>query len=501
MLFRGKQTGTTAHIASARKSIAWLAAGVAIVLAGFSVLSAVVLTEMRHASWDKASDASKNIVTTIEADIARTLESYDLSLQAVIDGLKLPQIQRVEPELRQVILFDRAATAKYLSAIKVIDASGNIIVHSRQIALPENRDRSKRDYFRVHRDNPNLGLHVSEPAQRPDGQYIIGISRQLNNADGSFAGVVVGTMQLAYFHDLFRRLKLGEKSSMGLIREDGMLLMRSPFRLEDIGRDVSKGQVFQRSGFARYGQFEQLSGIDGETRLFTFKRVADFPLQLIVGISVDEIYSDWNVQAAWITAIVLALCGGGIGLALLLARQLKETAEARRALAHQAATDGLTQLSNRRTFDAEMENACRKADAQKNPLSLLMVDADHFKSLNDTHGHQAGDDALKVIAACISACLRSETDLAARYGGEEFAILLPNTSLAEASAIAERIRNRVIEAAATFPHRLPTVSVGIATKPAELALAMADVLRSADAALYEAKRNGRNRVEPMARAA
>ncbi len=159
-----------------------------------------------------------------------------------------------------------------------------------------------------------------------------------------------------------------------------------------------------------------------------------------------------------------------------------------------AITDGLTGLLNRRTFDERLQNRLREAQRYERPLSLLLLDVDHFKKVNDAHGHPAGDAVLRGVAKVAQAQAR-ETDIVARYGGEEMALILPQTDARGAQAIAERVR-RAVEAAAhaTEQGRLRvTVSIGIATwtggddGPGAL-------LEAADKALYRAKQAGRNRV-------
>jgi diguanylate cyclase (GGDEF)-like protein len=166
-----------------------------------------------------------------------------------------------------------------------------------------------------------------------------------------------------------------------------------------------------------------------------------------------------------------------------------------------ALTDGLTGLGNRRSFDEILELEWKRSDDEKTQLSLLMIDADHFKHYNDSYGHQSGDACLCTIAGIIGNCIRQHHDFAARYGGEEFAVILPNTNPAGALAIAERLRETV----ATHPmepeldpKRRLTVSIGVATGGSAIAGTVEwtarDLLHGADMALYEAKRTGRNRV-------
>lgn len=154
-------------------------------------------------------------------------------------------------------------------------------------------------------------------------------------------------------------------------------------------------------------------------------------------------------------------------------------------------TDPLTGLLNRRYIEARLEEEIKRSNRHGFPMSFLMLDVDHFKSYNDTFGHPAGDEALKIVGHVIRETLRG-ADVAARYGGEEFSILLPQTPGHEASAIAERIRANIENT--KFPHRQVTTSIGVASCSAELCAA-GPMVDAADKALYEAKRQGRNRVQ------
>ncbi|QQS34056.1 MAG: sensor domain-containing diguanylate cyclase [Acidobacteriota bacterium] len=154
-------------------------------------------------------------------------------------------------------------------------------------------------------------------------------------------------------------------------------------------------------------------------------------------------------------------------------------------------TDPLTGLLNRRYIEARLEEEIKRSNRHGFPMSFLMLDVDHFKSYNDTFGHPAGDEALKLVGHVIRETLRG-ADVAARYGGEEFSILLPQTPGHEAAAIAERIRANIENT--KFPHRQVTTSIGVASCSAELCAA-GPMVDAADKALYEAKRLGRNRVQ------
>lgn len=160
--------------------------------------------------------------------------------------------------------------------------------------------------------------------------------------------------------------------------------------------------------------------------------------------------------------------------------------------------DGLTDIPNRRQFDATLDLEWRRCLRHGLPLALIMTDVDHFKSYNDHLGHQAGDDCLRRVARAHAAIVSRPGDLAARYGGEEFALILPDTDLNGAEAVAQRLRASVEEL--RLPHPASsvgptvTISAGVASIiPATVGVA-ADLIAAADRALYQAKQTGRNRV-------
>ncbi len=153
-----------------------------------------------------------------------------------------------------------------------------------------------------------------------------------------------------------------------------------------------------------------------------------------------------------------------------------------------AETDGLTGIANRAAFDRSLAAELARVDRQGSEFMLLLCDLDHFKSINDTHGHQVGDDVLVTVAAALRRCSRPY-DTVARFGGEEFAVIMPVTTHADPALVAERYRAAVAAAATPVP---VTASVGIVSVTA--AAAPATVVSAADAALYASKRGGRDRV-------
>jgi diguanylate cyclase (GGDEF)-like protein len=193
-------------------------------------------------------------------------------------------------------------------------------------------------------------------------------------------------------------------------------------------------------------------------------------------------------------------------LNLSLERKVEErTAELQRANARLTAlnkeleeisiTDPLTHVFNRRYFMDRLRTELKRVSRYGPPLSLLLLDVDYFKKVNDTYGHQAGDAVLAGVAGLIKEKLR-ETDLFARYGGEEFALVATGTDQPGALILAERMRQLIEDAAFSFDNRLlkVTVSIGVATWQPSVRDEAAELIRLADAALYRAKHGGRNRV-------
>ena len=178
-----------------------------------------------------------------------------------------------------------------------------------------------------------------------------------------------------------------------------------------------------------------------------------------------------------------------VGVVIRLARVVADT-RARQVL--HAVDDDLTGLSNRRTFTSQATRVLAYHQRYRLEVSVLFIDIDHFKAVNDQHGHGEGDRVIQHLAQVLRASIR-EFDLHCRYGGEEFVLLLPNASQREGLRVGERIREEV--ALPEGPGHVPyTVSVGLATSRAMADDPLRDLLERSDAALYRAKRSGRNRV-------
>jgi diguanylate cyclase (GGDEF)-like protein len=169
--------------------------------------------------------------------------------------------------------------------------------------------------------------------------------------------------------------------------------------------------------------------------------------------------------------------------------------ETREALRREAAHDGLTSLWNRKAILEILQRELLRAERDRQPVGLIMIDVDHFKNINDSRGHAAGDTVLRIIASGIAAMVRPY-DAVGRYGGEEFLIVAPNCGLAETWELAERVRLHVAGCSLIVGGSNVNVSLSLGVATGETSAGLEQLLHAADAALYQAKNAGRNRVEP-----
>ncbi|UVJ44956.1 sensor domain-containing diguanylate cyclase [Pseudomonas sp. LS1212] len=463
---------------------------------------AFLLVRERTSAEHAASRSASNIVKLIDTDVLRNVELYDQSLQGIIATSQHPDLLNIRPELRQQVLFNRAITAPFRGDILWLDKNGDIVADSTSVTARSANFANSR-IFQALREDPNLGLVISPPFKAPLNEldWCITFSRRISASDGSFLGVAAGALRLAYFDDLFKSLDIGKDSSVNLINISGNLLARQPSLPGDpmVGHDFSESKNFKRILEAKQGSFTGISARSQHERLYTFSRVGNLPLFVIVAQSTAEVYASWKRTVVMVSVATGLLCIGILWLTLLLGRELRLRKRAEHDLAALASTDSLTGLANRRCLDQTLQLEWARTQRSARPLSVLMVDVDHFKAFNERHGHQGGDEALRNVAHVIEQSIRRPGDLAARYGGEEFLVILPETDLVGALGIAEIIRSSV-QAQPPFANdqRPVTVSIGVSSLSTDTVSTLEALLGAADTALYQAKHSGRNQVSHVA---
>ena len=462
---------------------------------GMLALSAVMLLEIRRDAWDEAAQSSRSLLQVVENDIERNFEVIDLSLRGAAENMRAPGVAEADPELRQLMLFDRATTAQDIGVMLVLDETGEAIFDAASYP-PRKVNNADRDYFKAHKAHRDLGLVISRPlVSRLTGVPIVVLSRRIDKPDGSFGGVALVSLKLSYFDRLFAKVGLGEQGAINLYLEDGTRLMRHPYVAADIGANIAGSVTFDRFAREGRGNFIAKSVRDGVERRYEFTRVGTLPLILNVALATADIEAEWRSRALVIGIVLFALCCLTISLSLLFGRELRRRAEVEAELARLSRTDALTGLANRRRFEEHFTNGFDAARRRGAPLGLLIVDADHFKRFNDRYGHAVGDEVLKGLATCLQNSVHRPGDTVARIGGEEFAVLMPDTDEAGAARVAEKIHSLVgkLGVGPALKGDI-TVSIGLAIGGPRGGAASPDALyRLADGALYEAKEAGRNR--------
>ncbi|MEN3112277.1 GGDEF domain-containing protein [Uliginosibacterium paludis] len=303
---------------------------------------------------------------------------------------------------------------------------------------------------------------------------------------------LIDLQRLSEPHETWR---MKDKGSILLLRDDGHVLARAPFDPALLGLDLS---VFPRFGEMRTRpQGKLVSGSafsDGVQRIVSYEKLPGHPVFVVSSRGYDEALQPWQTIRRILLLVAALLTLALLATGLVIRRSHRAVFSAQAALHRMAMTDELTGVFNRRAFMEEAARAREAARQAGTALSVLMIDCDHFKQVNDRYGHAVGDEVLQGATRCWREALR-EPDRLARLGGEEFCVLLPGLAAEDAEGVAERLRQ--LSAGAQVSAREPalrvTVSIGVASLSAQDA-DWQSLLARADRALYRAKEEGRNRV-------
>jgi diguanylate cyclase (GGDEF)-like protein len=447
----------------------------------------------------RISNEALNLAKSLTQHVQDTLELADGLLVDVVDRVETGGVLPTAIARLDVFLVERVQSLQRIKSLTVYGANGLVMSSS----LPGHRGKvNARDlaFFQHHSASTSsdwfLGPLIHDPL---GGDWVLTLSRRFNNPDGSFGGVVQASVPPRYFGNFFGRFDVGSQGTITLLHANGTILSRYPYVERAVGTSIANLPYVKDA--VGSGTYEYVSPIDGATRIGGYQRNHIFPLGVLSAVGRDEALARWNEEFIFRGTIIsfLVLTIGSLGWNLAGALRRREEAEAE--LEVLATTDGLTSLANRRTFDRQLETEWLRAAREKTPVSLLMIDVDQFKAYNDIYGHQAGDLCLQTIAKTIAGAARRPADLVARYGGEELTVLLPGLDEANAATVAEAIRAKVealnMRHDANMPCRILTVSIGSATRVPSLdrsRMGPEDLITLADAALYKAKQDGRNRV-------
>ncbi|MBV4476833.1 sensor domain-containing diguanylate cyclase [Pseudomonas botevensis] len=458
-----------------------------------------------RSAFASARDSVTNLARATAQHAEDTIRQMDVLTAALSERVEGDGLQNLDVPRIHNLLVQQSKIMPQLHGLFIYGADGQWIVTDKEVT-PETANNSDRDYFQYHRTHDDRHVRIGEVVEsRSTHDLIIPISRRLNNPDGSFAGVLLGTVKVSYFVDYYGDFRIDDKGALVLAKRDGTILVRRPFIASVIGKSLSGSEIFKHYlPNSSEGVAEVKAVVDDTERLYGYRALSTYPLVVEAGISRESIIAPWrqDLLKNGFVLVFLSLVMTGFGLVVLhqLRQRIameREIRHAHQAMRDMALTDSLTGLGNRRRLDNALADEIRLARRQGSALSLIMLDVDYFKRYNDQYGHAAGDDCLNAVGRAVQQAVRRPADLVVRYGGEEFTVLLPNTDSAGAIQVArdilQGIRSLKLEHAG-HPLGYVTASAGITTRhPVDAELTPAHLLKSADTCLYQAKQSGRNR--------
>jgi diguanylate cyclase (GGDEF)-like protein len=435
------------------------------------------ISNVREATLRNAAASTMSLAQAIALQVDNTFKTADTVVAAICERI---EVEGTAPAAQDRLYGLMTSLAKALPAIHemgIQDRKGDAIVKSR-MRSPTGINYSDREYFRYLSTHPTRDPYFGQPVRsKVDGSFNVTVSRRLE-VGGTFDGVVVASVSMNFFRRMFE--SVDSPAVIALVADDGTVVAanRAGYRDGDLAAMVRAGSALEYDAG------------EGNRRVGSFRALPYYPMTVFVAQESSEVLAGWRAQ----TRNHAVLVGAGlVALAVLGWRLECATRQTRR----QAMFDTLTGLPNRRLFNDAIDGEFRRAARKGERLSFAMADIDLFKDFNDTYGHQAGDDCLKAVADAVAGVLGRGGDLAARYGGEEIAILMPDTDLAGAALMAEKMQAAVSELRiphGSSPYGIVTISTGVASCIPNPVTSWTALVRAADDALYVAKASGRNTV-------
>jgi diguanylate cyclase (GGDEF)-like protein len=436
---------------------------------------------VREASLRSAKIVTASLAESVSQQIDTTLKTADTVVSSLVLRVETEGVNPATLQRLYGLMTSLAAALPAIHEMGVTDKFGNAIVKS-LVPHPVGMNYSERDYFRFLSTNNTRDVFIGKPVKsKVDGSINITVSRRINAKDGSFDGIVVSSVSMEFFRKLFETVQVKSGGFISLVVDNGTPLASSP---DSFGEGELEALIASPAGALEY-----LSPKDRVHRVGSYNHLARYPMIAVIAQDSSAILGEWYRQLRVHGAIVLSIL-------MVIGVLGYRVDQANRATRIQALRDGLTGLANRRCFNKTIEQEFQRAARNGQPLSLIMVDIDLFKSFNDQYGHPAGDACLRAVSTAVQGVLRRPGDMAARYGGEEIAVLLPETDVAGAVQVVGdmlgSVRSLAIRHDAS-PHAVVTVSAGVASWfPGRQTATSASLVDMADTALYAAKALGRN---------
>jgi diguanylate cyclase (GGDEF)-like protein len=455
------------------------------------------LIKVERAAAEKTAAAlSHELAETYEAQVVRALREIDETLKIVKSAYEVWDVKDVLPKLKARDLLPPAL----VFVVSITDSKGDVVASTSPSPMSK---VAEQDYFQRQRQSDVLS--VGRPQLDPGtGRWSLTFSRRLNSVNGKFAGIVMVSVDAAYFVSGYESSKLGEHGMLGILGEDGI------FRVRRNGETVTANDKSDFGALKIHAADEmesettlQTNAWDGVRRYTSAYPLYGFPLAVIVGLSADEqlaavqrnkqVYL-WRAAAGSLVMILVIATMGCMShqLALSRRRAVEEHIAHAVRVEYLAYHDSLTTLPNRSLFSKLLGHGISQAHRHNGQLAALFLDLDHFKNINDTLGHEAGDQLLQEVAARLKSCLR-DSDTVARLGGDEFVVMLPELDVEKyAAAVAQKILSAVARPFVLAGQECRvTASIGISTYPQD-GLDEQTLTKNADIAMYKAKEEGKN---------
>jgi diguanylate cyclase (GGDEF)-like protein len=441
-----------------------------------------------------AAVSSQELLGTYEAQVVRALREIDQTLNLIRYWHDRDRGNRGLAELNERGLLP----SDLLFVISIADRHGAIVDSTR---APQEMNVAHRDYFRaqIERD----AFFIGQPPRGATGQSTLQFSRRLNATDGVFDGIVIVAVDAGYFVSGYDAARLGAHGVLGLIGTDGIIRVRRTGDAEFSGEAINYASVVTGSDAVETDVPVPTRSWDGVRRWSGARELYGFPVAVLVGLSVDEQLASayrgtliylWRAGAA--SALIIVLTGLLGRMSWQLGQSRSREGEIKLAHAERveylAYHDGLTGLPNRSLFSKLLGQSINEAQRYDRQLAVAFLDLDRFKQINDTLGHDAGDQLLREVANRLKGCVRG-SDSVARLGGDEFVALLLNLDDPKyAASVAQKIM-AVIARPFTLNGRefRVTASIGISAYPQD-GLDEQTLTKNADIAMYQAKAEGKN---------
>ena len=312
---------------------------------GIGAMVARTVWTMRADEWDFATRTNANLATALEQSVGWTLRALDQSLQDVVAKLEHPGVMELPQEMRNRVLFNTPLRGAGLMDVYVVDARGDIIIDS-SATPPHQANYADRDYFQALMSGTRQGLFIGHPVMgRVTQTWMLPVARAYRGADGRVAGVVVSSISLSYFNELFSALQLGPSSGVNLILDSGIIVTRYPYGDADVGKSLAGTANMRRLLATPAGSFVGVASLDQVERFYSFRHVGPYPLVVNVVQATDVILAHWRKNALQLSVFALVLMASCVGLAVLFTRELTRRQQVASRL-QQAEHDVRTILDN-----------------------------------------------------------------------------------------------------------------------------------------------------------